>query len=188
MVGGVNTNVVALRIAMFIFALVLGLGGTLGVEGSASVPLPNYTGVHPAVASTFFWFSSVEVGVCYAPNHRLSSVKDSLHCTHQEDYDVVNNTWELPQTCVALQPLGSPLNSAIIDTCTSAGGIFNSIKPAPANTDANSAVSAITSPTTGTKGKSTDSNGIDGDNDDNDDNSGKKDSSLMNKLTMGLIS
>lgn len=154
--------------------------GLAGVQGSAVVPLPTYSGVNPAVASTFFWFSSVEVGVCYAPHNRLPSVKGSMHCTHQEDYDVVNNTWELPQTCVALRPLGSPLNSAIIDTCTSAGGTFNTIKPAAANSDGTSAVSAIA----GAKGQASTSDATDTDGTSSD----KKDTSLMSKLTMGLIS
>lgn len=154
--------------------------GLASVGGSAVVPLPNYSGVNPPVASTFFWFSSVEVGVCYAPHNRLPSVKGSIHCTHQEDYDVVNNTWELPQTCVALRPLGSPLNSAIIDTCTSAGGTFNTIKPAAANSDGTSAVSAIA----GAKGQASNSDASDTDGDSSD----KKDTSLMSKLTMGLIS
>ncbi|SPO23525.1 uncharacterized protein UTRI_02204 [Ustilago trichophora] len=100
---------------------------------------------HP-VASTFYWFSSVEVGVCFGPEARVGSIKGAIHCTHQGNYDIDNNTWTLPQTCVALKPLGGPLSTAVRDSCANAKGVFNIITPAAANTEGGQAYNAIKSP------------------------------------------
>ncbi|SYW77903.1 uncharacterized protein UBRO2_02095 [Ustilago bromivora] len=109
----------------------------------AQVPLPDYTVHDYPLAATFYWFSSVEVGVCYSPKARVGSIKGALHCTHQENYDLENNTWTLPQTCVALKPLGEPLSNAVRDSCANAKGSFNIIKPASNNADGSQAYDAI---------------------------------------------
>ncbi|PWZ00929.1 hypothetical protein BCV70DRAFT_199298 [Testicularia cyperi] len=108
-----------------------------------AVPMPDYTPSNLPVASTFFWFSSVEVGVCYQPKGRLTSVKGAIHCSHQGDFDELNNTYALPQTCVALQPIGGPLSTAILTGCSDAGGTFNKIAPAPTNQDGQQGAMAI---------------------------------------------
>lgn len=108
-----------------------------------AVPIPDYT-VHPLpIASTFYWFSSVEVGVCYSPAARVAGIPGALHCTHQERYDIDNNSWTLPQTCVALKPLGGPLSSAVRDSCKNAKGTFNVITPAGSNAAGGQAYDAI---------------------------------------------
>ena len=115
----------------------------LGVRGDDAFPLPDYK-VHPLpIASTFVWFSSVELAVCYSPQARLAGVKGALHCNAQEDYDVDNNTWTLPQTCVALKPLGGPLSTAVRDACKNAKGTFNVIVPAASNAEGSQAYNAI---------------------------------------------
>ena len=113
------------------------------VYAAAGVPVPDYSVTPLPLASTFYWFSSVEVGVCYSPAARVGSIKGALHCTHQEKYDIDNNTWTLPQTCVALKPLGGPLSNAVRDSCANAKGTFNVIKPAESNTDGGQAYNAI---------------------------------------------
>lgn len=133
---------IALPSASFIALASLLLDATHSVSAGA-VPVPDYT-VHPLpIASTFYWFSSVEVGVCYNPQARVGSIKGALHCTHQERYDIDNNTWQLPQTCVALKPLGGPLSSAVRDSCANAKGTFNVITPASSNQEGGQAYDAI---------------------------------------------
>ncbi|KAI3482974.1 hypothetical protein L1887_54094 [Cichorium endivia] len=113
------------------------------VSADDAMPLPNYTPKDVPIASTFYWFSSVEVGVCYSPVARVAGIKGAIHCTHQGNYDVDNNTWTLPQTCVALKPLGSELSTAVRDSCKNAKGTFNVIKPASANAAGTQAANAI---------------------------------------------
>ncbi|ETS63206.1 hypothetical protein PaG_02989 [Moesziomyces aphidis] len=113
------------------------------VSADDAMPLPNYTPRDEPIASTFYWFSSVEVGVCYSPVARVAGIKGAIHCTHQGNYDVDNNTWTLPQTCVALKPLGSELSTAVRDSCKNAKGTFNVIKPASANAAGTQAANAI---------------------------------------------
>ncbi len=128
--------------ARFIAVAPLLLTATHTVSAGA-VPVPDYS-VHPLpIASSFYWFSSVEVGVCYSPQARVASIKGALHCTHQERYDIDNNTWQLPQTCVALKPLGGPLSSAVRDSCANAKGTFNVITPASSNQEGGQAYDAI---------------------------------------------
>ena len=105
--------------------------------------LPDYKGNEPMLASTFYWYSSVEIGVCYNPKGRVGSIKGAIHCNAQGTYDKDNNSWTLPQTCVALQPLGGPLSSAVKDSCKNAGGVWNSIQPAASNTNGAQAESTI---------------------------------------------
>ncbi|GAK63851.1 uncharacterized protein PAN0_003d2060 [Moesziomyces antarcticus] len=113
------------------------------VSAQDAMPLPNYTVKDVPIASTFYWFSSVEVGVCYSPVARAAGIKGAIHCTHQGSYDVDNNTWTLPQTCVALKPLGTELSTAVRDSCKNAKGTFNVIKPASANAAGTQAANAI---------------------------------------------
>ncbi|KAJ9477923.1 hypothetical protein PHBOTO_001494 [Pseudozyma hubeiensis] len=112
-------------------------------DSSGAITLPDYSTKPLPLASTYYWFSSVEVGVCYNPSARIGSIDGALHCTHQEKYDIDNNTWTLPQTCVALKPLGGPLSSAVRDSCKNAKGTFNVIKPAAGNGDGGQAYDAI---------------------------------------------
>lgn len=133
-----------LRAALLSLATMLSSSvGSVEAGAAGAVPIPDYA-KHPLpIASTFYWFSSVEVGVCYSPKARVGSIKGAIHCTHQENYDIDNNTWTLPQTCVALKPLGGPLSSAVRDSCTNAKGTFNIIKPAASNGDGGQAYNAI---------------------------------------------
>lgn len=112
-------------------------------DSPGAITLPDYSTKPLPLASTFYWFSSVEVGVCYNPQARIGSIDGAFHCTHQEKYDIDNNTWTLPQTCVALKPLGGPLSSAVRDSCKDAKGTFNVIKPAAGNGDGGQAYDAI---------------------------------------------
>lgn len=128
---------------VFIFFLLCALALLSHKVQADAVPLPDYTVHDLPLASTFYWFSSVEVEVCYSPKARIASIKGALHCTHQDKYDIDNNTWTLPQTCVALKPLGGPLSSAVRDSCANAKGVFNVIKPASGNDGGNKVVDAI---------------------------------------------
>ncbi|SNX82887.1 uncharacterized protein MEPE_01593 [Melanopsichium pennsylvanicum] len=130
-------------LATFAILLFASVDQAVAVDTSTGVGIPDYTANAPVIASSFIWFSSVEVGVCYSPAARLGSIKGTIHCTHQEKYDIDNNTWTLPQTCVALGPLGGPLSSGVRDACTNAKGTFNVITPAGANTDGSQAYNAI---------------------------------------------
>ncbi len=95
--------------------------------------MPDFKPSNYPVASTIYWFSSVEMGVCFQPAARVASVKGALHCNYQENYDLDNNTWTLPQTCVALVPIGSSLSTAVRDSCANAKGTFDLITPAEKN-------------------------------------------------------
>lgn len=112
-------------------------------DGDPSVGVPDYSVKQLPLASTFYWFSSVELGVCYSPAARVGSIKGALYCTHQDKYDIDNNTWTLPQTCVALKPLGGPLSSSVRESCTNAKGTFNVITPAQSNAEGGQAFNAI---------------------------------------------
>ncbi|KAJ1028388.1 hypothetical protein NDA16_001555 [Ustilago loliicola] len=140
-----------------------------------AIPLPDYTIKDYPLAATFYWFSSVEVGVCYSPKARVASIKGALHCTHQGNYDLENNTWTLPQTCVALKPLGEPLSNAVRDSCANAKGAFNIIEPADTNADGSQAYDAIKN-----KGAGGSSDGATSDSD--DDGGKKKDGGLLSSL------
>nr|AEK86681.1 Pep1 [Ustilago maydis]AEK86682.1 Pep1 [Ustilago maydis]AEK86688.1 Pep1 [Ustilago maydis]AEK86689.1 Pep1 [Ustilago maydis]AEK86693.1 Pep1 [Ustilago maydis] len=144
-------------------ALVL-LGSTVPVHADAAgaVPLPNFKVDPQPLASTFYWFSSVEVGVCYNPQARVGSTKGALHCTHQENYDRDNNSYTLPQTCVALKPLGKAFSSNVRDSCTNAKGIFNVIVPASSNALGSQAYDAVQAKG-GTGGAGTGGTGTDDD-------------------------
>ncbi|EST07930.1 hypothetical protein PSEUBRA_003058 [Kalmanozyma brasiliensis GHG001] len=141
---------------------------------AGAVPVPDYT-VHPLpLASTFYWFSSVEVGVCYSPTARVASIPGALHCTHQEKYDIDNNSWTLPQTCVALKPLGGPLSSAVRDSCKNAKGTFNVITPAGSNAEGGQAYDAIQKGGPGGGGAGAGGDGASTDDSNDAEDSGKK--------------
>nr|WMC21212.1 Pep1 protein [Ustilago esculenta] len=125
---------------------------------AAGLGIPDYNGQKYPVASTFYWFSSVEVAICYNPQGRVASIKGQIDCTHQGKYDIDNNTWTLPQTCVALQPLGGPLSTAVHDSCKLAKGIYNVITPASSNEDGSQAYKAIQDKSSGGTSDAPDSN------------------------------
>lgn len=129
--------------SLFLLASLLASLTVLVNADTGGLALPDYATKPLPIASTFYWFSSVEVGVCYSPQARVGSIKGAIHCTHQGKYDIDNNTWTLPQTCVAVKPLGGPLSSAVRDSCTNAKGTFNVIKPAASNTNGAQAFNAI---------------------------------------------
>ncbi|SPO22194.1 uncharacterized protein UTRI_02204_B [Ustilago trichophora] len=137
----------------FTITFVITLGSLLAscidrvsADVAAAIGAPDFKVSEHPVASTFYWFSSVELGVCFGPEARAGSIKGAIHCTHQGNYDIDNNTWTLPQTCVALKPIGGPLSTAIRESCTNAKGVFNVITPAAANSDGSQAYNAIKPP------------------------------------------
>ncbi|TKY87401.1 hypothetical protein EX895_004078 [Sporisorium graminicola] len=168
------------------FVLVLTTHGVKAIDG---IPTPDFTPAQFPLASTFYWYSSVEVGVCYSPQTRVASVKSAIHCTHQENYDVDNNSWTLPQSCHALKPLGTPLSNAVHQSCVNAKGTWNAIKPAATNTNGGQAYDTIQSK--GTAGAS-DAGGFGGagadaseaapDSNEQEDADKKKDGGLLSGL------
>lgn len=147
-----------------------------------AMPLPDYTVKDYPLAATFYWFSSVEVGVCYSPKARVASIKGALHCTHQENYDLENNTWTLPQTCVALKPLGEPLSNAVRDSCANAKGTFNIIQPASDNADGSQAYDAIKNKSAGGQPDGASGSGSQEDDGSDDDGGKKKEGGLFSGL------
>ncbi|CDS82441.1 uncharacterized protein SPSC_03260 [Sporisorium scitamineum] len=150
---------------------------TPSAKASDAIPLPDFKLVQFPMASTFYWYSSVELGVCYSPQARVASVKGALHCTHQEKYDLDNNSWTLPQSCVALKPLGVPLSNAVRQSCVNAKGTFNTIQPAASNTNGGQAYDTIQSKGAGGAGAS----GSQPDSNDQEDG-GKQDGGMLSGL------
>ncbi|SJX62098.1 uncharacterized protein SRS1_12947 [Sporisorium reilianum f. sp. reilianum] len=152
-------------------------------DANGAMQLPDFTPTKFPIASTFYWYSSVEVGVCYAPQARVASIKGAIHCTHQENYDLDNNSWTLPQSCVALKPLGTPLSNAVHQSCVNAKGTWNVIKPAASNAGGGQAYNTIQSKGAGGAGGA----GADSAPDSNDqEDAGKKDGGLLGGIGSAL--
>ncbi|EPQ30232.1 uncharacterized protein PFL1_02348 [Pseudozyma flocculosa PF-1] len=87
-------------------------------------------------AITLFWFNNLEVGICYDMMRRVVSDPDSFDCNAQGDYDRDNNTYALPQTCIALIPKSEALLYRITQACQQTNGKFDTLT-APPGTDMN---------------------------------------------------